>query len=272
MKKTNIIFDLDGVLFEQNALGIVRRSGIIKIIFYLITHRKNPIKIGFDILQKMRVQENNALRLKSDGIGLKITGNSGCINKNTDYKIKYKKYTMPDCIALWMKGAISNRSLLEKIDAFIDQLKKLNYFKSEFEKQFIKKALTSILDETQITTNVKPIDPMINLVKKLNQKNKHNLFIISNYTKKASELLLKKYEDFFSLFDDIIISANVGLIKPDIKIYEHLLNKHSLNPRECIFIDDQKDNIISAQNIGITSLLYKNFEEIISNLKKLKTI
>jgi len=248
-KKTNIIFDLNGVLFKENKLSILRKSGILKLILYLITHKKNPVKIGFDVLHRMHLQKDK--------------------KKNTS---KYRTYEMPQCMSQWMKGVISNKYLLKKIKQFIQELHKLNYFASEFEKNFVYESMKIILDEKQITTNTKPIKPMIELVKTFGKEKKYNLFIISNYAKEAAQLLIQKYKAFFSLFDDIIISANIGMIKPDKEIYEHFLNKHSLYPEQCLFIDDQEENIVSAQNIGIKSILYNEYKDFEIKLKELKIL
>jgi len=245
MKKSNIIFDIDGVLFTQNKLLIARQSGLFKIIWYLLSHRKNPVKIGLDIFKQMHELE------KQKG------------------KIVYKQQIMPDCITQWMKGIITNKALMEKIDIFIEQLKKINYFTSEFEKNFIKKSIKIILDETQFAKNVKPIHPMLKLVETLKKDGRHNLFIISNYAKQAAEILLDQYQSFFALFDDIIISANIGMIKPDKEIFHHLLNKHKLEPEKCVFIDDLQENIHSAKDLGINGILYNNFGDVKHKLEKL---
>jgi len=247
--KTNIIFDIDGVLFKENKLKIIRKSGLLKMLFYLITHRKNPVKIGYDVFKRMHE----------------------AWGQNKTPSLIYKKKPMPECITQWMKGFISNKALLENIDKFIENLQKVHYFASEFEKNLIQQSIKIVLDDSEIPTNIKPIHPMIQLVTNLKHNSQHNLFVLSNYSKQASDKILKKHQKFFSLFDDVLISANIGMIKPDKEIFDYFLHKHNVLPQDCIFIDDQEQNVQAAQNVGITSLQYSDTEhdKIIYSLQKL---
>ena len=172
MKKPNIIFDLDGVLFKENKLKIVRKYGLLKMLLYLITHRKNPVKIGYDVFNKMHEAWDN----------------------NKEPVLFYKKKPMPDCISEWMKGFASNKALLDNIDKFIENLKKVHYFASEFEKNLIKQIINILLDESEIPTNMKPIIPMMRLADALKKNGKHKLFVLSNYAKEASDHILKEYK------------------------------------------------------------------------------
>ena len=250
MEKSNIIFDLDGVLFKENKLKIIRKYGLSKMLFYLITYRKYPVKIGCNVFKKMHEQWD----------------------KNTETVLFYKKTPMPTCINQWMKGRISNKTLLENIDKFIENLKKMHYFASEFEKNLVQQSIKVILDESEIATNMSPIAPMIKLVENIKHEGRHNLFIISNYAKQAADFLIDKNKEFFSLFDDIIISAEIGMIKPDREIFDYFLNKHNTEPDKCIFIDDQEQNVLAAEKMGITSLQYKNFNDIRDSLQDLGII
>lgn len=251
MEKSNIIFDLDGVLFKESKIKIIRKSGLIKILFYLITHRKNPVKIGYQVFKKMHEQWHEEADNKNETV------------------LFYKKTPMPFCVNKWMKGGITNKVLLENIDKFIDNLKKMHFFASEFEKNLIKHSIKVVLDESEIAKNMQPIIPMIKLVKELKKEGKHNLFIISNYAKQASDFLIERNKEFFSLFDDIIISANIGMIKPDKEIFDYFLSKHKTTANNCIFIDDQEQNVLAAQKFGITSFKYTNCDEIRNKLQKL---
>jgi len=247
MDKSNIIFDIDGVLFTENKIKIIRKSGVIKFLWYLITHKKNPVKIGYDVLRHMHEQWDN----------------------NKTPALIYKNRPMPDCIAQWMKGLISNKTLLQQLEKWIEHLKKVKFFTSEFEKNLIKEAMRTILDEEQISKNIKPIKPMIQLVEHIKKRRKHNLFIISNYAKHASEFMIEKHKDFFALFDDIIISANIGMIKPDAEIYTYFLNKHNVDPRSCVFIDDHEINIAAARRLGINGIVHVDHLRTAQQLKNL---
>ena len=58
---------------------------------------------------------------------------------------------------------------------------------------------------------------------------------------------------FLRLFDGIVVSGKVKLAKPDPAIYEHMLSEFKLNPRETLFIDDRRENVQTAWDLGINA-------------------
>lgn len=115
-----------------------------------------------------------------------------------------------------------------------------------------------------------PIEDNASIIGQLKDKG-HKLYIISNFHKEAFEYLRDKYE-FFGYFDDIIISADVKLLKPDKKIYLHLINKYNLIPEECVFIDDMEMNIDAAKSLGMNTIWYKDNVSVKDELKKLECL
>jgi epoxide hydrolase-like predicted phosphatase len=71
------------------------------------------------------------------------------------------------------------------------------------------------------------------------------------------------------VFDDIVISAEIGLVKPDPKIYEYSLNRLDISPQEAIFIDDFAVNIKAAQTLGLHTIHFISSAETQSQLKEL---
>jgi HAD superfamily hydrolase (TIGR01509 family) len=61
-----------------------------------------------------------------------------------------------------------------------------------------------------------------------------------------------------SAFDEIVISCEVRMIKPDPAIFHYTLNKLGIHPHEAIFIDDRPVNVESAQALGMQAILYSN--------------
>lgn len=58
------------------------------------------------------------------------------------------------------------------------------------------------------------------------------------------------------------MSSDVHLLKPDIRIYQYLLEKYKLMPEECFFIDDRTDNVRGAEKAGMKAALFRgDFEE-----------
>ena len=91
--------------------------------------------------------------------------------------------------------------------------------------------------------------------------------LISNAWGDLREYILReKIED---AFDHIIISAEVGAVKPDAKIYQIALEQAGVKPKEMVFVDDFEVNIEGCQKLGIKGILFKDPE---STLKQLKAL
>ena len=59
---------------------------------------------------------------------------------------------------------------------------------------------------------------------------------------------------FAGLFDDVVISAEVGMRKPEERIFQFALGRLGLSPRECVFVDDVEGNIVAAQALGFRTV------------------
>jgi epoxide hydrolase-like predicted phosphatase len=64
--------------------------------------------------------------------------------------------------------------------------------------------------------------------------------------------------DVFALFDDIVVSGAVGLIKPDPAIFDLTLKRAGRRPSECLFIDDSKVNVAAAAELGLDAILFES--------------
>lgn len=98
-------------------------------------------------------------------------------------------------------------------------------------------------------------DNTVQLMKRLKQ-NGYRLFCLSNISQDALDLMRER--KFWKLFNGGIASCEVNLTKPDPAIFKMLLKQYGLAPQECIFIDDNRENVIAAKNCGITSTQFHN--------------
>jgi len=73
----------------------------------------------------------------------------------------------------------------------------------------------------------------------------------------------------YEIFDEVYASNLMGISKPDPDFYWHILNKEGVKPENTIFVDDTEENIISAQKIGIKSILFTDPDSLIQQIKKL---
>ncbi len=105
--------------------------------------------------------------------------------------------------------------------------------------------------------NLVPVDKILELVYDIHKTDK-KLYLLSN----ISIGFANTYCDVdwirktLSLFDGLVFSGVVGMVKPDRKIYEYILDKFNLNPEETLFIDDSEKNINGAKSVGIQCYLF----------------
>lgn len=87
------------------------------------------------------------------------------------------------------------------------------------------------------------------------KKSGFGIYVLSN----ASSSFYRYFPRFapFDYFDGIVVSCDIHIIKPDIRIYQHLLKKYNLRADECFFIDDLEANIEGAKNAGIDGAVFE---------------
>ncbi|WP_436778302.1 HAD-IA family hydrolase [Yinghuangia sp. YIM S09857] len=61
--------------------------------------------------------------------------------------------------------------------------------------------------------------------------------------------------DLHGTFDEVVLSAEHGLRKPDPAIFRLVLDKLSVPATQCLFVDDSEDNLAAAYELGLTPLL-----------------
>lgn len=97
---------------------------------------------------------------------------------------------------------------------------------------------------------------LIALIKKLKQN--YKIYILSDNNKEAIEYYKKK----FNFLDGMVASCDYHVSKNEGKLLEILINKYNLNPSECYFIDDKKENISLGEKIGIKGFVFNENQDI----------
>ena len=62
--------------------------------------------------------------------------------------------------------------------------------------------------------------------------------------------------DFLNWFEVIVISGDVGVNKPDRRIFEHLVERFGLEPATALFIDDSSANVATAAALGFRAIQF----------------
>lgn len=105
-----------------------------------------------------------------------------------------------------------------------------------------------------------PLDLNVKLLPGL-KKQGYKVYYLSNFPIDVFEEIKTGYF-FFKYFDGGVISSEVKFSKPDRRIYEIILEKYSLNPEECLFIDDLESNVRAAESTGMKGLFTSGSLEI----------
>ena len=81
------------------------------------------------------------------------------------------------------------------------------------------------------------------------------LYFLSNYSEKLHQDTLE-HMSFLNDFDGGVFSYEVKCIKPDLRIYQILLERFRLEPSETLFFDDRPENIEAAKKLGIHGVVF----------------
>jgi epoxide hydrolase-like predicted phosphatase len=71
------------------------------------------------------------------------------------------------------------------------------------------------------------------------------------------------------LFDATVISGDVGLHKPQPEIYLMAAERLGVEPADCVFVDDLRENIAGAEAVGMTGVLHRDTGATLERLEEL---
>lgn len=114
---------------------------------------------------------------------------------------------------------------------------------------------------------LRPIEPTVALLHELHGRG-FKLYGLSNMSATIFAHLSGRHE-FFRLFDGIVVSADVKLLKPEREIYEHLRDRFALDFAESVFIDDLARNVESARDAGLPAIQFTNAQQVRRDLAAL---
>ena len=82
------------------------------------------------------------------------------------------------------------------------------------------------------------------------------LFALSNWSAETFPVARPRYP-FLDWFEGIVISGEVGITKPDERVYRHLLDRFGLDAASTVFIDDSAVNVRAAQEVGMIAIRFE---------------
>jgi epoxide hydrolase-like predicted phosphatase len=111
------------------------------------------------------------------------------------------------------------------------------------------------------------VDPkMVDLVRGL--RGRYRTGLLSNTSASQPQRLVQRY-NLEGLFDVVVLSAAVGLAKPDPAIYRLALQRLGAAPEATVFVDDYEPNVAAAAEQGIQGVRFTGYEALVSALEGL---
>jgi putative hydrolase of the HAD superfamily len=194
------------------------------------------------VLQLGGTQRLNPKRVHTSGV-------HQIISKKLGITIDQYLDSIDTAYAKSMEGQISRSTLLSVLSL------NLNYPKEKLEALFVK-TYKKIYKKNK---------ELFSIAKKL-KKQGYKIAILSDQWHLSKDALMQKKD--FNIFDKQVVSCDVGKRKPNPEIYQMILDKLNLEPKETIFIDNQIWNLLPAHKMGMKTILFTKNKKLKEQLSR----
>ncbi len=116
--------------------------------------------------------------------------------------------------------------------------------------------------------NFREIKGARKIIEKL-KKNGYPLGLLSVHAKEWIEYCEKEF-DYHKLFDSTMYSFDAAVCKPEKRAYELILDKLNVRAEDSLFIDDSAQNLASARELGIQTILFKSSKQLLDELRRMR--
>ncbi len=114
--------------------------------------------------------------------------------------------------------------------------------------------------ELAIADMFTPNEPVCSLIPLLHGR--YRLLLLSNTNDIHYRFYRKQYASTLDLFDALIVSHEVGIRKPDARIYHHTQARAGCPAEQCLFVDDMPVNIAAARACGWQGIVYRKGDDL----------
>ncbi len=111
-----------------------------------------------------------------------------------------------------------------------------------------------------------PFPQMLELVKRLKQAG-IKVYVLSNSIAPHSEVIRAK--GWYDPFDQVLLSQELGLRKPDKEIFVKALHELNIKAEETLFIDDLAENLPPAQELGMATIHAVSPDQVVKDVEQL---
>lgn len=111
-----------------------------------------------------------------------------------------------------------------------------------------------------------PIEGTVEILRRM-RESPYRLYALTNWSRETFPVARERFE-FINWFEGIVVSGEIGLIKPDPAIFHHLTRGFGLNPAETVFIDDVPANVEAARRLGFHAIRFVSPEQLATDLRR----
>lgn len=115
----------------------------------------------------------------------------------------------------------------------------------------------SLIKNTQLTAHIRTLKPH------------YKVALLSNVRGRSRLEELFDHGELDELFDAVVASGDIGIIKPEPAIYEYTAEQLGVSTQECVMIDDIQRFCDGAEAVGMRSILFKDTDQAIHDLDAL---
>lgn len=225
----HIFFDADGVLMSNKKLATMWQIGPSKFI-------GNPIRMAN--IKKLLFHFLSTVQARTSETPLAY----------------HQGMVMPQIMCDWQMGTKTPEQIRAQITAHMETPRAQRFFK----KYGCKKAITALcdfmFDPEKLAASMDVIDDGVQLLKKCKDAG-HKVYILSNHSKEAFACLStsnSKIKELFALCDGIVVSGEVGCMKPDADMFTTAFARYNVDADTeiTVFFDDESVNVAAAQMLG----------------------
>ncbi len=255
----NLLWDLGNTLLKIDAFAFARHLGLLNIMLYPVLDFKHPKKAYdrlFEILSAIELPHHDSCEATAQGKPL------------------------PPIVCKWLAGELTQEQIEKYLEIPLYERAPDGFFNSKREARLAESLLRSLTNPEAIASSVRIIKEGINLLKECSEQldeqgnQRHTLYILSNWDSHSFDYVFRSLhlQDLFKYFNksNLIISGDIGHVKPHDGIYNYVIETYNLNPKDTILIDDQQENIEGALENGMKGILLDNgnYDEVRQKLRE----
>lgn len=106
----------------------------------------------------------------------------------------------------------------------------------------------------EVPRSLTPIQGTFELIRSVRDAG-NRMYVLSNMHHASIDHLQNEFS-IWNMFDGIVVSCRIQKVKPEIEIFEHLLDEYQLATTETVFIDDTCENLTAASSLGMRTVRF----------------